>query len=418
MDFGIVKMVGSDRHTATGAVVGTALYLPPELIRGETPDARSDEYSLGVTLFEMVSGKPPFEADSAMTLMMMHLNDPLPDLRAIAPRDARCAGCRHSALAGEGPQPPLRLHGRVRCRPGGRPAPGARCSACGPRRRRPSSMCRRAWRPGGDECPTSGDSPMAARQHHSAPASTPPPADQAPPGEATMVAAAARCSHCAGCSSPAQDASTPAAGPPPAAPVAGSAGVPPSARGHRLPQAEPNPRRLPLLWIGGGALLVLALIIGGVHLGHGWPFGRGQNAYQPPPRPPRLVGVLPASARPRSRAAHRRRTPRPRRPPRLEPSPTATQGTPTLPPTPNRSARHPLRAHQWHHQPAAAGNVRRRLRDLRVHRSSCPASTCTSSSTPCPPSKPATRATDPGTCTAGRAPSISSARSIARTLPA
>ena len=85
MDFGIVKMVGSDRHTATGAVVGTALYLPPELIRGETPDARSDEYSLGVTLFEMVSGKPPFEADSAMTLMMMHLNDPLPDLRSLRP---------------------------------------------------------------------------------------------------------------------------------------------------------------------------------------------------------------------------------------------------------------------------------------------------------------------------------------------
>jgi len=85
MDFGIVKITGGEKHTATGAVVGTALYLAPESIRGETPDPRSDQYSLGVTLFEAVSGRPPYEADSAMTLMMMHLNDPLPDLRQLRP---------------------------------------------------------------------------------------------------------------------------------------------------------------------------------------------------------------------------------------------------------------------------------------------------------------------------------------------
>lgn len=85
MDFGIVKIAGAERHTATGAVVGTALYLPPEVIRGEVSDARSDLYSLGVTLYEMVSGRPPFEADSAMTLMMMHLQEPVPDLRGLRP---------------------------------------------------------------------------------------------------------------------------------------------------------------------------------------------------------------------------------------------------------------------------------------------------------------------------------------------
>ena len=85
MDFGIAKIVGSQRHTATGAVVGTAMYMSPEQIKGEQPDRRTDIYSLGVTLFEMVSGHPPFEAESAMTLMMMHINDPVPNVRELNP---------------------------------------------------------------------------------------------------------------------------------------------------------------------------------------------------------------------------------------------------------------------------------------------------------------------------------------------
>lgn len=85
MDFGIARMVDASQHTATGTVLGTATYMPPEQIQGLQIDARADIYSIGVTLFETLSGKPPFEADSAMTLMMMHLNDPVPDLSQLHP---------------------------------------------------------------------------------------------------------------------------------------------------------------------------------------------------------------------------------------------------------------------------------------------------------------------------------------------
>jgi serine/threonine protein kinase len=81
MDFGIVKILGGDDHTATGATVGTAMYMSPEQIRSSHIDDRADIYSVGVTLYEMLSGQPPYMADSAPTLMMMVLNDPLPDLR-------------------------------------------------------------------------------------------------------------------------------------------------------------------------------------------------------------------------------------------------------------------------------------------------------------------------------------------------
>lgn len=83
MDFGIVKILDDTSHTATDAVVGTARYMSPEVIRSETPDERSDIYSLGVTFFEILSGEPPFNANSAMSLLMKHLNDPVPDLRKI-----------------------------------------------------------------------------------------------------------------------------------------------------------------------------------------------------------------------------------------------------------------------------------------------------------------------------------------------
>ena len=83
MDFGIAKIMGGTQHTATGAVLGTARYMSPEQIKGQQIDVRTDIYSLGVMLYEILGGSPPYEADSAMTLMMMHIQDPIPDLGQI-----------------------------------------------------------------------------------------------------------------------------------------------------------------------------------------------------------------------------------------------------------------------------------------------------------------------------------------------
>lgn len=86
MDFGVARILGSQQHTATGTMLGTAMYMSPEQIQGLHADTRADIYALGVTLFEMLSGHPPYEADSAMTLMMMHVNDPVPNIQAIQPQ--------------------------------------------------------------------------------------------------------------------------------------------------------------------------------------------------------------------------------------------------------------------------------------------------------------------------------------------
>jgi serine/threonine protein kinase len=86
-DFGIVKMIeGSPQTlTVTGGILGTPSYMSPEQARGTSElDGRSDIYSLGVILFEMLSGAKPYKADTPMGLAMMHVLDPIPRLAAFA----------------------------------------------------------------------------------------------------------------------------------------------------------------------------------------------------------------------------------------------------------------------------------------------------------------------------------------------
>ena len=75
-DFGIARAATS--QTVNSTVVGSVHYISPEQARGGYSDARSDIYSLGITMFEMVTGKIPFDGDNTVTIALAHLEDPMP----------------------------------------------------------------------------------------------------------------------------------------------------------------------------------------------------------------------------------------------------------------------------------------------------------------------------------------------------
>ena len=81
MDFGIARAIADSGNsvTQTAAVIGTAQYLSPEQARGDTVDARSDVYSLGCVLYEILTGEPPFVGDSPVAVAYQHVReDPIP----------------------------------------------------------------------------------------------------------------------------------------------------------------------------------------------------------------------------------------------------------------------------------------------------------------------------------------------------
>src|SRR5918996_3127270 len=78
MDFGIARAASEDTLTQTGLVLGTASYLSPEQAQGLPVDARSDIYSLGCVLYEMLTGRPPFDGDTPVAIAYMHVNETPP----------------------------------------------------------------------------------------------------------------------------------------------------------------------------------------------------------------------------------------------------------------------------------------------------------------------------------------------------
>ncbi len=85
-DFGIARAVNAqDNLTQSGSVMGTATYFSPEQAQGISVDARSDLYSLGVVLFEMLAGRAPYLGDSPVAVAAKHVHDPVPHVRDVNP---------------------------------------------------------------------------------------------------------------------------------------------------------------------------------------------------------------------------------------------------------------------------------------------------------------------------------------------
>jgi eukaryotic-like serine/threonine-protein kinase len=100
MDFGIARVQGSQRLTRDGSIVGTLAYMAPEQLRGQEGDERSDIYSLAIVLYEMLTGTPPFKAETDYDLMQAQINEkPKPLGARVRGLDARVGTALMKALS-------------------------------------------------------------------------------------------------------------------------------------------------------------------------------------------------------------------------------------------------------------------------------------------------------------------------------
>ncbi len=84
-DFGIAMAMNATQLTQTNSVMGSVHYLPPEQANGQGSTLQSDIYSMGIVMYELITGELPFKGDNAVEIALKHLKEPVPDIRNIVP---------------------------------------------------------------------------------------------------------------------------------------------------------------------------------------------------------------------------------------------------------------------------------------------------------------------------------------------
>ena len=85
MDFGVARVIGSAHRTQAGFTMGTPAYMAPEQVKGETVDARTDLYAMGIILFRLITGTLPFNGKTPFAVAQSHVSDAPPSVRALNP---------------------------------------------------------------------------------------------------------------------------------------------------------------------------------------------------------------------------------------------------------------------------------------------------------------------------------------------
>ena len=128
-DFGIARSLDVQHGmTQTGTVLGTSDYIAPEQAQGQRVDEHTDVYSLGVVLYELLTGEVPFPGENFVAVAMRHINEPPPAIRDRRPDVSPRARGRGPEGDGEGPARPV---------PDACPTFGASSRRASPRRRAP-----------------------------------------------------------------------------------------------------------------------------------------------------------------------------------------------------------------------------------------------------------------------------------------